>query len=182
MAPRTQYYAATSVDGFLADDEHGLDWLLQFDFAEFQQRYAAFVAQVGAIIMGARSYEFILGQGDSAWTYGDTPCWVLTHHEHPVPAGADVRFAAGDVRVAHSAAVEATRDRNVWLVGGGDVAAQLARHELIDDLLLTVMPVLLGSGMRLHPDVAVTTPLELVDVHRYDSGAIEVTYRMRDLS
>lgn len=179
MTTRTQYYAATSIDGFLADAEHGLDWLLQFDFAEFQARYDAFFARVGAIVMGARTYEFILGQGDEAWTYGDLPCWVLSHREQPVPAAADVRFFAGDAREAHAAAVAAAAGGNVWVLGGGDVAAQLARHELIDDLIVTIVPVLLGSGMPLHPGVAVTRPLRLVDTHRFDSGAIELVYDLR---
>ena len=176
MAPRTQYYAATSIDGFIADDQHGLDWLTQFEFAQFQERYDRFIADVGAIVMGARSYEFIVGMGDDAWTYGDTPCWVMTHREHSVPPGADVQFFAGDVRDVHRSAIEAASGSNVWLLGGGDVAAQFAQHGLIDELILTIVPVLLGSGKRLHPDVAVTTPLRLVDTHRFDNGAIELRY------
>lgn len=175
---RTQYFAATSIDGFLAADDHGLDWLMQFDFAEFQPRYDAFVAGVGALIMGARTYEFILANGDDAWTYGDTPCWVLTHHELAVPAGANVVCFAGEARDAHAAAITAAGGANVWLVGGGDVAAQLARHGLVDELILTIVPVLLGSGKRLHPDVAVTDPLRLADLHRFDSGAVELTYEL----
>lgn len=178
MASRTQYFAATSIDGFLADDEHGIDWLLQFDFAEFRERYDAFLTHTGAILMGARSYEFLLSQGDAAWTYGDLPCFVLSHQTFDVPHGADVQFVRGDVRVVHADAVAAAGGKNLWLLGGGDVAAQLSRLRLIDDLILTVVPVLLGRGKRLHPDVAVTAPLHLVDVHRFASGAIELTYEM----
>lgn len=179
MRARTQYFAATSIDGFLADDQHGLDWLMQFDFAEFQTRYDAFFAGVGAIVMGARSYEFIVAQGDDAWTYSDTPCWVLTHHDHPIPRGANVQFVSGDVGDVHVAAAAAAGDRSVWLLGGGDVAAQFTQRGLLDELILTVMPVLLGSGRRLHPEVAVTAPLRLTSVHRYDSDAVELSYDLR---
>lgn len=178
MKTRTQYFAATSIDGFIADDDHGLDWLLQFDFAEFQPRYDAFFADVGAIVMGARSYEFIVSGGDAAWTYADTPCWVLSHRELPVPDGASVTFARGDVAEVQAAAVAAAAGRNVWLLGGGDVAAQYARLGLIDELIVTVVPVLLGSGKSLLPGVAVTKPLEARDVHVFDSGAIEVRYSL----
>lgn len=176
----TQYFAATSIDGFLADDDHSLDWLMQFDFAEFQPRYDAFFAQVGAIIMGARTYEFIVGNGADAWTYGDIPCWVLTHGALPQPprAGARVTMVGTGVRDVHAAAVDAAGERNVWVLGGGDVAAQLATHHLIDELIVTVVPVLLGSGKRLHPDVAVTTPLSLTESHQFPSGAVELRYAM----
>jgi dihydrofolate reductase len=180
MTSRLKYFAATSIDGFLADDRHGLDWLMQFDFAEFQERYDAFLSGIGAIVMGARSYEFILAQGPEAWTYGDMPCWVLTHRDQPVPPGANVHFSAGDVQATYDAAAAAARDRDVWLLGGGDVAAQFAQLDLIDDLIVTVMPILLGSGMRLHPDVAITEPLRLVETHQFASGAMELTYRMHD--
>ena len=76
----------------------------------------------------------------------------------------------------HADAIEAAAGSDVWLVGGGDVAAQFARLGLVDELIVTMVPVLLGSGMRLHPDVAVTTPLRLVDTHRFASGAVELAF------
>ncbi|MCW2973988.1 MAG: deaminase [Thermoleophilia bacterium] len=178
LTGRLQYFVATSIDGFLAADDHGLDWLLQFDFAEFQPRYDAFRTNIGALVMGARTYEFIVAQGIDAWTYGATPCWVMTHGEHPVPDGADVTFVEDDAASVFRAATAAAGDLDVWLVGGGDVAAQFARTGLIDDLVVTIVPVLLGSGKRLHPDVSVLEPMHLVDTHRFASGAIELRYEV----
>jgi dihydrofolate reductase len=179
MLPRTQYFAATSIDGFLAAEDDGLEWLLQFDFAQFQGRYDEFVAGIGSIVMGARSYEFIVASGDeTAWPYGDTPCFVLAHHDHPIPVGANVTFVHGDIQAAHRSAIEAAAGRNVWLLGGGDVAAQLATRGLIDDLIVTVVPVVLGSGKQLLPGVELTEPLRLVDTHRFASGAVELRYSL----
>lgn len=177
MTSRTQYYAATSLDGFLADDDHGIDWLMQFGFEEFQERYDAFMANVGAIVMGARTYDFVIAQNEP-WGYATTPTFVVTHGSYAAPDDADVRYVSGDVREVHAAASAAAGDRNVWMMGGGDLAAQFTEHDLIDELVITLMPVLLGSGKPLHPGVAVTTPFRLTNTHAYASGAIELAYAL----
>jgi dihydrofolate reductase len=178
MAGRTQYFVASSIDGFIAANDDGLDWLLQFDFAEFQARYDEFFAGVGAIVMGARTYEFLLAGGADAWTYADTPCWVLTHREYSTPGGANVTFLAGDAHAAHAAPLRAAGDRNVWVLGGGDVAAQLVAADLVDELILTIVPILLGSGKQLVPGISNTHSHRLLDLHRYESGAVELRYEL----
>ena len=176
---KTQYYVAASIDGFIADPEDRLDWLLQFGFDAFQEDYDAFIAQTGAMIMGARTYEFILGEGIDNWSYDDTPCWVFTRKHLPEVPDANITFTEQDIEIVHAAAVEAARDKNVWLVGGGAVAAQFADRGLIDELILTVMPIVLGSGKRLLPLSAVTPPLERLSLKQFEMGAFEVVYRMR---
>ncbi|WP_066038699.1 dihydrofolate reductase family protein [Herbiconiux solani] len=137
---KTQYYVAASLDGFIADREGGLDWLLQFGFEEFGADYETFLAEVGVVVMGARTYKFVLAEG-SEWAYPDQVAWVLTSRVLPVIEGGDIRVAAAPVSELHAEWVEAAAGRNIWIVGGGDVAAQVADARLLDEIILTTMPV-----------------------------------------
>jgi dihydrofolate reductase len=145
----TQYYTATTLDGFIADERHSLDWL----FTRNQDRagplnYDAFYAGVGALAMGSTTYEWILD--NSAWPY-DVPAWVFTQRELRTAPGADVTFTSGDVREVHAELVDAAGDRNVWVVGGGDLAGQFADAGLLDEVIVYVAPVTLGGGAPLLP-------------------------------
>lgn len=176
-----QYYVASSLDGFIAAPGDDLDWLMAFGTAEFQEHYDAFMAGVGAIVMGSATYAFVLGEGPDAWTYGAMPSWVLTSRELPSIEGADIRFASGPIGPVLAAAVDAADGRNVWLVGGGDVAAQASAAGMLDELHVTVMPVILGSGTPLLPvrggaDGAGPTRLTLIESTTFPSGAVELVY------
>ncbi|MEX1078997.1 MAG: dihydrofolate reductase family protein [Homoserinimonas sp.] len=175
-----QYYVASTIDGFIADDNDNLDWLLQFGFENFQDDYNRFMADVGAIVMGSTTYEWIIAEGEP-WAYGTTPAWVLTSRGLPEVTGADIRFFQGDVTELHRQALAAAEGKNVWVVGGGNVAAQFADRGLLDELLLTVMPIILGSGKSLLPIGTVTEPLTLVSSTPYPLGAIGLHYRLTGL-
>ncbi len=149
---RTVYYTASSLDGFIATGEHSLDWLLSRDVDPAgPMGYEAFIAEIGAIVMGANTYAWIEQHLDGPWPY-DLPAWVLTHRSFPPRTdGADVRFASGDVADLHPAMVEAAAGRDVWVVGGGDLAGQLADRGLLDAVLVSIAPVTLEAGAPLLP-------------------------------
>jgi dihydrofolate reductase len=154
----TQYYTATTLDGFIADAEDSLDWL----FTRDQDRggplnYAEFVARVGALAMGATTYEWILGRlssgenaADRKWPY-DVPCWVFTHRELPVAPDARIELTRAGVATVHAEMRAAVGDRNLWIVGGGDLAGQFADAGLLDEVIVYVAPVTLGRGKPLLP-------------------------------
>lgn len=178
---RTQYYVASSIDGFIADAEGDLDWLTPtFDRAEgIAEHYEAFLASVGALAMGAATYEWLLEhQGGGAWPYPGRPTWVFTHRALPTFEGADVRFTSEDVAIAHRAMLEAAGDRDVWVVGGGKLAAQFAERGLLDELWLTVVPVTLGGGAPVLP-TSLRTPMTLEKVSPFGMGLVELRYRLR---
>lgn len=177
---RTQYFVAASADGFIADSEERLDWLTSFDGAEgIAAHYESFLAGVGALAMGAATYEWLVAHAPGgAWPYAGRPTWVFTHRALPQIAGADVRFTQADVASVHAEMVRAAAGRNVWLVGGGELAAQLAARGLVDEILLTVIPVVLGRGTPLLP-VATRLDLELEELTRFGRGAVELRYRVR---
>ncbi len=173
------YYVAQSLDGYIADRNDELDWLLAFGMSDFDEQYASFMRTVGAIVMGAGTYRWLQASGEP-WPYAGLTTWVLTHGTlPPYPSSDDVR-TANDVRAVAAAAREAAGSRSVWLVGGGATAAQFADAGLLDELRITVMPVTLGAGAALLPHgeparrwtLASTRPL---------GEAVELVYRSRPL-
>jgi len=178
---KTQYYTATSIDGWIADDENSLDWLDQFGAVEgMEDHYRQFVDGVGALAMGSTTYEWIVGHEDllehpDRWPY-EVPAWVFSTRELPAVEGADVRFVEGDVAPVHADMVRAADGENVWLAGGGDLVGQFHDHGLLDELILTVAPVTLGSGAPLLPRRITTPPLQLVDVERAGDVFAVLTY------
>jgi dihydrofolate reductase len=159
----TQYYAATTLDGFIADENHSLEWL----FTRDQDRagplnYAEFFASVGALAMGATTYEWILDhelrdKDPEEWTWPyDVPGWVFTHRQLREVPDAAVTFTSAAVASVHSEMVTVAGGRNVWIVGGGDLAGQFADAGLLDEMIVYIAPVTLGGGAPLLP-----RPLEL---------------------
>jgi dihydrofolate reductase len=148
--PKTVYYTASSLDGFIADPENSLSWLLTRDVdSSGPMGYDAFIASVGALAMGATTYEWILDHEDGRWPYA-VPCWVFTHRN--LPAGeADIRFTSADVATVHAEMAEAAGDGVVWLVGGGDLVGQFADAGLLDEVWVQYAPVTLGGGSPLLP-------------------------------
>lgn len=173
--PKVIYYVASSLDGFIATEDNNLDWLLQFGFEAFRAHYDRFIASVGAVVMGAETYRWLRREEPGNWSYTQ-PCWVLCHVPDPEPPAGDVRFASGDIREVHRAAREAAGTGNVWVVGGGNVAAQFAEAGLLDELWITYMPVALGSGRRLLPVSAATKPMQLVAATQFNGGAAELRF------
>jgi dihydrofolate reductase len=166
---RTQYYTATSIDGFIADQDNSLDWLFEVgDRPEAVNPFATFFAGVGAFAMGATTYEWVLAHDQlldrpTKWRdyYGDVPAWVFTHRELPAIPGADITFVRGDVRPVHEAMLAAAAGKNVWLVGGGELAGAFADAGLLDELVLGIAPVTLGGGAPLLPRRMTSSRLSL---------------------
>jgi dihydrofolate reductase len=146
----TQYYTAATLDGFIADPKHSLDWLFTRQREpDGPMNYGAFIAGVGAMAMGSTSYEWILDH-ESSWPY-EIPCWVFTHRKLQVVPNAQVTFTSADVATVHEEMLTAAADRNVWIVGGGDLAGQFADAGLLDEVIVLLAPVALGAGAPLLP-------------------------------
>ncbi len=180
----TVYYTASTLDGFIAGPGDDLTWLFQFGDPD-PARYTAFEAAIGALAMGANTYRWVLGDlaarspgGAPAWPYRQ-PTWVFTNRDLPKPPGADIRFARGDVRPVHAAMQAAAGERNVWLVGGGDLVGQFWDHGLLDELIVTLAPVTLGAGAPLLPRSITTPPLQLLSAERVSEDFVELRYAVR---
>lgn len=152
----TTYFTASSVDGFIADPEHSLSWLFTRDIDPHgPMGYQRFIEEaVGAVAMGSTTYRWILehelrGDESKPWPYAQ-PTWVFSTRRLPRVRG-DIRFVKGDVARLHADMLAAAGDRDVWVVGGGDLAGQFADAGLLDELWVQYAPVVLGAGAPLLP-------------------------------
>lgn len=183
MVVKTQYYTASSLDGFIADPNDSLDWLFPLGDIEATS-FPAFIREVGALAMGSHTYEWMLrhvvsptADRPQPWPY-EGPTWVFTSRDLPPVPGADIRFASGDVRPVHEAMVKAAGGKNVWIVGGGDLAGQFYDQGLLDELFVQFGSVTLGAGKPLLPRKITTPPLKLLSVRAVGAGFAELHYEV----
>jgi dihydrofolate reductase len=181
---KTQYYTATSLDGFIATEDDSLDWL--FPLGDINETsYPSFIAEVGALAMGSATYEWMLRHADvvaastgSPWPYTQ-PAWVFSSRSLPLVEGAEIRIAQGDVRPVHEDMRRAAGSKNIWIAGGGDLAGQFYDAGLLDEIIVQVGSVTLGRGKQLFPRRVISPPLRLVSVRQVGSGFAELRYEVR---
>ncbi|MFC6013690.1 dihydrofolate reductase family protein [Nocardia lasii] len=177
----TRYYTAASLDGYLADPNNSLDWLLAVSEAdEATDDIGEFLREIGALCLGATTYEWMAANNPPEYwreNYGDRPCWVFTHRELPVIADANVRFVQGVVEPVHEQMVAAAGDRDIWLIGGGELAGSFADAGLLDEVIVGITPVTLGGGAPLLPRRILSDRMTLVEVERMGQFA-KLTYRL----
>jgi len=184
--PKTVYYAASSLDGFIANPDDTLDWLTGYqgsydgpDAVPMKGSYDAFYDTIGAVVMGSATYEFVLDEVES-WPYAGKPAWVLTTRELPLPEGDDVdaRLTAAKVADLAEEMLAAAGDRDLWVIGGGNVVSQFADEGLLDELIVTVVPVVLGEGKPLFDRRLPGGPMQLTGARAFDTGMVELRYEI----
>lgn len=179
---KTQYYTASSLDGFIAGPNDSLDWLFTLGDVN-ETSYPEFIKDVGALAMGSSTYEWMLrhainnAEKPEPWPYTQ-PTWVFSSRTLPGVPGTDIRFVKGDVRPVHAAMVEAAAGKNVWLVGGGDLVGQFHDHGLLDEIFVQFGSVTLGAGKPLLPRRITNPPLRLVSVRAVGTGFAELHYEV----
>jgi dihydrofolate reductase len=178
---KTQYYTAASLDGFIATEHDSIDWLFPLGDID-QTAYPAFIAEVGALAMGASTYEWLLrhartAEPGAAWPYPQ-PAWVFSHRALPAIPGALLHFTRGDVRPVHEAMRAMAGTRNLWIVGGGDLAGQFHDAGLLDEIIVQVGSVTLGKGKPLFPRRLTSPPLRLTSVRQMGAGFAELRYEL----
>lgn len=190
---KTQYYCAATLDGYIAEADDSLGWLLGYE-GSFEGEgaepgpmteggaYERFYGDVGALVSGSATYEFLLGHlGEGGtWPYEGKPYWVLSSRDLPVPksAGTDVRIADAEVGGLHAEMLAAAGGRNLWVVGGGNVASQFADAGLLDEVLVTIVPVVLGAGKPLFDRRLEGGPMQLTGTRVFDTGMVELRYEI----
>jgi dihydrofolate reductase len=176
------YYLAMTADAMIAGPGGDLAWLLNFDTRGEDYGYNDLVAGLDALIMGAGTYEWILNAGEE-WPYDGIDSVVMTTRTLPQPKGGTVRFSA-ETPVDLTASLKARHDRDIWLVGGGKLAAAFAAAQLIDVFDLTIIPIVLGAGIPLlgPASKSLQQSLALVEHKVFPSGVVRLRYARRDSS
>jgi dihydrofolate reductase len=180
---KTQYYTATSLDGFLATEDDSLEWLLPLGELN-NSSYPEFIAEVGTLAMGSATYEWLIRNADQVtaetgapWPYTQ-PAWVFTSRELQPIKGADIRFVKGSVHSVHCEMRVAAGTKNIWIVGGGDLAGQFYDAGLLDELIVQIGSATLGSGKPLFPRRVMSPILRLISVRQMGTGMAELRYEV----
>ncbi|HSK15368.1 MAG TPA: dihydrofolate reductase family protein [Gaiellaceae bacterium] len=168
------YYAAASLDGYIATADGGVDWLSDAPSGDYG--YDAFFAEVGSIVTGRTTFDQAVG---FAWAYGDKPAAVLTS----TPLGEDAPASAFAWDGSDPAGLVARLRREargrVWILGGSRAAGLFLREGLLDAVELGVIPVLLGDGIPLFPDDVGLHRLEPVEARAVPGAGALLRYRVR---
>ncbi len=169
--PRTVYYVAVSVDGFIADQDGAVGWLDAYSSPELG--YEAFLERVGAVVIGRSTYGQM--QTFGPWPYEGRSGLIVTSRPLPNPPPGVRSVTVAELPTAVAELRQRT-SRDVWIVGGGQTARQCLTSGLVDELELYVIPTLLGAGIPLLSHHASLTPLRLLDLHSFSSGVTRLRY------
>jgi|SRR5438105_15583351 len=167
------YYVATSLDGYIATSDGGVEWLGQFRASEDDDSAGEFYASVDALLLGSHTYEFALKLG--RWPSPDKPSWVFTSRRLRLldPSITLTSQSPGEV-------IELLGSRSLhraWLMGGGKLAASFHAAHLISRYMITVLPIVLGSGIPVFaPHASPLGRLRLVEAKPFKSGVVQLTY------
>ena len=171
--PTTVLYIASSLDGYIARADGGIDWLSAVDSPATDYGYADFYAGIDAIAMGSRTYEQVLGFGE--WPYFGKQTFVFTRRTLE-RVSQDVSFISQNPN-EFVCGLGPTGVRTLWLAGGGELIASFMAHRLIDEYIISVVPTVLGNGIRLFRSPLPQHRLELLQRTDYPMGLVQLHYR-----
>ena len=181
---RVTIHMAASLDGFIARKDGRVDWLETSDEfaggATMEPGFVeAFLKTIDCYVMGSHTYELALGfekQG-YGWTYGDKPTFVLTHRELP-RTRETVEFHSGDIAQFVN---ERLRPKfgSIWFVGGGAVCGECLRRGLADEVRYSILPILIGDGIKFFDALDTDVALHLAECTAYKNGMVELRYEVR---
>jgi dihydrofolate reductase len=180
---KTQYYTASTLDGFVASREHSLEWLFALG-DPVESSYDEFFAEIGAMAMGSATYEWLVKNHlrpgtpeEQPWPY-EKPVWVFSSRGLDLPENADVKLVQGDVRPVHERLQEEAQGKNVWVVGGGELAGQFYDAGLLDELIIQFAATTLGSGMPVFPRETPAGRLQFQNASPMGNGFVELRYQI----
>ena len=170
-------HMVSSLDGFIAKKDESVSWLETSDSYEngvTEDNAEEFMKTIDCFVMGARTYELALTLG---WPYGDVPTIVLTHRDLPADRK-NIEFYSGELNKLVNDRIK-PKYKNIWLVGGALLAQDFIRLKLVDDIRLSIIPIILGDGMRFLDNIGHEQELHLKDVTAYKNGMVELWYEIR---
>src|SRR6185312_16895616 len=167
------YFVANSLDGFIARQDGSVDWL----FMDQDYGMAEFFGTVDVAVMGRKTYDKALELSPADVLFPNMERYVFSRTKSKSESGA-ARFVSEDVETWTNRLREKP-GKNIWLVGGGDLVRKFLQKHLVDEIVLTIHPRLLGSGISLFPQPYPETELELAHCHQYSMGLVQVFYRVK---
>lgn len=165
-------YTAASMDGFIAKKDGSVGWLDIPSPTPTDYGYADFYAGIDTTLMGYKTYEQVLSFGGN-FPYPTTKNYVLSRTERADTE--QVTFVKGEV-LDFVQSLKAQSGKNIWLIGGGQINGLFLKHQLIDEISISMIPVVLGAGLPLFGEVEMESGFELKKVKKYESGLVQLKY------
>jgi dihydrofolate reductase len=168
-------YIAMSLDGFIAGPNDNLSFLDSVQKEGEDYGYSEFISQVDSVIVGKRTYDTVIGMGYD-FPHQDKDAWIITRTAQPTKG--NVKFYSGDLNVLVED-LKQISGKNIFVDGGAWVVNELLRHQLIDEIHLSIVPVLLGNGVRLFQGNYSADDFQLIDSKSYDTGLVKLIYHRK---
>lgn len=173
---KTTYYVASSLDGCIAKEDGDVSWLEELDISIEDTGYDEFYSTVDALVMGRKTYEMIVSFGE--WPYGDKPIWVCSNNKITPMKGCNLQ--TGNTPLEASQAAIEMNIKHLWLVGGGSLASSFLANNLLTNISLSLMPIILGGGIKLFGDVPTPANINKESEKTHNSGMIQIEYTIKN--
>lgn len=172
---KVKLYIATSLDGYIATLDGGLDWLTAYPNPEISDYgYSDFCNTVDILVMGGSTYQSILDM-DIPWPYVDKQTYVLSRTKKSI---SNIVEVVGEDIVSKVAEWKSTNGKDIWLVGGGETLALFLNNNLVDSMEITVIPTLVGSGIPLFSALHNSSNWRVIDIEKHYNGVVTTVYEL----
>lgn len=174
MDRKVVLYIATSLDGYIATENDSLEWLFKTD-GEGDNGYSEFIETVDTIILGRRTYDWIMKMESDKFPYQNQKCYVFSNTI--LESNKNVEFISEDTS-SFLSRIKKTGGKNIWIVGGGELLHHFIKEKLIDEYIITVAPILIGKGIPLFKRIDIEVDLELKSIRRFNQF-VELHYKAK---
>lgn len=174
---KIKLYIATSIDGYIAYSDGGLDWLSEYPITpEYNYGYNDFYESIDSVIMGGKSYRDILNM-DVIYPYKDKTSYIITRNTNSKTAIENIQFFSENI-IEIISSLKKQQGKDIWLVGGGEIISMLLDQGLVDEMIITYIPKILGDGIPLFPKMKNESKWKLLNSKAYDNGVLTIAYQI----
>lgn len=170
------FYVAASLDGYIADEQGGIDWLMPFQEAGYDYGYPSFYEKIGQIITGSKTFEQA-SNFPGGWNFPHSTTYIFSSRQLDLGGRSDLKiWNKGIVPLANQLKKETT---DSWMLGGAHLAGQFFNEKEIDEVILSVMPVVLGKGRPLFEGIKGLLQFDLINQSSFPNGVVQLHYRLK---
>ncbi|WP_158858476.1 dihydrofolate reductase family protein [Lunatibacter salilacus] len=166
-------FIATSLDGYIAQPNDNLDFLSMVEQEGEDYGYSEFVKTVDTVIVGRRTYDKVLSMGVD-FPYADKDVYIITRT--PRPDEGHVKFYTGELKHLIET-LKSTKGKNIFCDGGAEIVNELLRNDLVEEFIISIIPIFVGDGTKLFKDGRPEQRLDLISVKQFDKGLAQLHYR-----
>lgn len=175
---KIKLYIAASIDGYIARENHSLDWLTEFPNPDnLDYGYDDFYNGIDIVVIGRKTYEEILGFGVD-WPYSDCTSYIVTSKNDYTPKTKNTQIL-NEINENTINKLKSKSNKNIWIVGGGILITSFLNLNAIDEMTLSVIPIILGKGIKLFPGKTRETKFEMIKTDAFKTGIVNITYQKK---